>query len=529
MKSKLLMLLTTITLFTSLASPIQLAAQAQQQIQKKEHIRYKLIDLGTFGGPSSSVPVLFYEINGTVGVQVVSNQGTVAGFADTSTPDPFCFIDDCFYPNAFQWKNGVLTNLGTLPGSQWSFPNWISANGLIAGFSQNGQTDALSGLPETHAVLWQDAQITDLGTLPGGNESFASAVNDSGRVVGFSTNGTADPYSIFYFQILGSSTGTQTRAFSWDKDNGMQDLGTLGGPDAFAFFANERGQIAGFSYTSFTANANNGPCSANAPTQDPFLWEKGNMIDIGTFGGTCGVPNALNNRGQVAGQSYLAGNLIAHAFLWDKADNPPLRDLGTLGGDNAAALWLNDTGGVVGYADLLPNPPGCSGLNCQHHGFLWKHGVMTDLGSVGSDPCSRALSINSSGQIVGASAAVCGGNLTHGFLWQSGGPAIDLNTLVPPGSGLALTEPIYINERGEIAGFGVLSNGDTHAFLLIPCDSGDAGCAENGAGTTSVAPQSSARINASSTTTPLTPRENLAAWRARLLHRYRSFGTWPRN
>jgi len=27
-----------------------------------------------------------------------------------------------------------------------------------------------------------------------------------------------------------------------------------------------------------------------------------------------------------------------------------------------------------------------------------------------------------------------------------------------------------INERGEIAGGGLLSNGDLHSILLIPCD-----------------------------------------------------------
>jgi hypothetical protein len=47
---------------------------------------------------------------------------------------------------------------------------------------------------------------------------------------------------------------------------------------------------------------------------------------------------------------------------------------------------------------------------------------------------------------------------------------IDLNTLVAPGSGLTLTLALYINDRGEIAGNGVLANGDTHAFVLIPCD-----------------------------------------------------------
>ena len=47
---------------------------------------------------------------------------------------------------------------------------------------------------------------------------------------------------------------------------------------------------------------------------------------------------------------------------------------------------------------------------------------------------------------------------------------VDLQTLVPPGSGVTLTNAIFINDRGEIAARGVLSNGDQRAVLLIPCD-----------------------------------------------------------
>jgi probable HAF family extracellular repeat protein len=441
------------------------------QSPKPKHKQYKLIDLGTFGGPNSSVPIVFNELNGTAGAQAISDQGTVTGTADTSTPDPLCYLDDCFYPNAFQWRKGVLTNLGALPGSQWSTTNWISGDGLIAGISLNDETDPLIGFPESRAVLWQDSGIADLGTLPGGYESWAFGVNNRGQVVGLATNTVVDPYSYFY-GIFGINNGTQTRAFLWDRHNGMQDLGTLGGPDAWANIVNDGGQVKGISYTSFTANAN-GPCGPT-PTTDPFFWARDTgMLDIGGFGGTCGFPNALNNRGQVAGQSYLAGNLVAHGFLWDKRRHPQLTDLGTLGGDNASGLWINDSGEVVGYADLPPNPPGCTGLACIHNGFLWRHGVMTDLGTIGADPCGRALSINSRGQVVGATSP-CGGQFAHGFLWENGGPAVDLNTLVAPGSGLSLVGPLYINDRGEIAGYGVLSNGDSHAFLLIPdgdCDS----------------------------------------------------------
>jgi hypothetical protein len=105
---------------------------------------------------------------------------------------------------------------------------------------------------------------------------------------------------------------------------------------------------------------------------------------------------------------------------------------------------------------------------------------------------------------VGASATVCGGALTHALLFENGGPAIDLNTLVPPGSALALTEAIYIHDRGEIAGVGVLANGDTHAFLLIPCDeehANDEDCEEGGGANTVPQPIPAIR-DASSRTLP---------------------------
>jgi probable HAF family extracellular repeat protein len=450
-----------------LASSITLAAQEHNT----QRPRYQLIDMGTLGGPNSIVNEVFYEIDGgTAGARVISDQGVVAGQADTSTADPLCYFDDCFYPNTFQWQNGTLTDLGALPGAQWSSPNWISGSGLIAGISMTGQNDPLLGLPNGHAVLWRGGAITDVGTLQGGYESFGWGVNNHGQVVGFSTNGTPDPYSYYYTQILGFNGGTQSRAFLWDEQHGVQDLGTLGGPDAWAAFVNERGQVAGISLTGFTPNPDNGAtCAANVPPQNPFVWEKSTgMVDIGSFGGTCGAPQAMNNRGQVVGGSYLAGNAVVHAFLWDKNAHSRLKDLGTLGGDNSVALWIDDAGDVIGYADV-PNAPGCAGSACVHHAFMWKHGAMKDLGSIGTDPCSRAISINAGGKIVGFTAAVCGAFPTHGFLWQDGGPAVDLNTLV--NTDMALLYPLYINDRDEIAGNGVLPNGDTHAFLLIPCDS----------------------------------------------------------
>jgi probable HAF family extracellular repeat protein len=138
-----------------------------------------------------------------------------------------------------------------------------------------------------------------------------------------------------------------------------------------------------------------------------------------------------------------------------------MQDLGTFGGSNGQATGINHDGDVVGEADF----PG----DQVHDALLWRHGVKTDLGNLGLT--SFAQAINSAGQVVGHSKINDGS--FRAILWEDGGPMIDLNTLVSPGSGLVLTDGIYINDRGAIAGAGVLSNGDAHAYLLIPdgdCD-----------------------------------------------------------
>jgi probable HAF family extracellular repeat protein len=98
---------------------------------------------------------------------------------------------------------------------------------------------------------------------------------------------------------------------------------------------------------------------------------------------------------------------------------------------------------------------------------------ITDLGTLGSDPCSNATDINATGQVVGGSISLaeCLGEeeATDAFLWENGS-IVDLNTLIPPGSPLYLVYPDHINDQGEIAGFGMDASGNEHAFLLIPCD-----------------------------------------------------------
>src|SRR5262249_19263231 len=149
----------------------------------------------------------------------------------------------------------ALTDLGALAEGVSSFAVSLNAIGNIAGLSQNGLIDPLTGTPEQYAVLWQNGQIINLGAL-GGNGSVAVAINNKGQAVGAAANTVSDQFSLS--AVLGGPTfATQTRAFLWE--NGvMHDLGTLGGPDSFAWFVNDGGQAAGISYTDSTPNDTTG-------------------------------------------------------------------------------------------------------------------------------------------------------------------------------------------------------------------------------------------------------------------------------
>jgi probable HAF family extracellular repeat protein len=162
------------------------------------------------------------------------------------------------------------------------------------------------------------------------------------------------------------------------------------------------------------------------------------MVDLGTLGGTVGFATALNNRGQVAGQSNLAGNQTAHPFLWSRGT---LTDLGTLGGTFGTATWMNDAGEVVGGATTRADK--------AFHAFFWRKGTMTDLGTINGDTCSVAHFMNARGQVVGTSGDCEGQFEQHGFISQRGGRMIDLNRFVPKGSHLTVTDGETINDRGE--------------------------------------------------------------------------------
>ncbi len=400
MKSKILTCMTALASLAALTAPLRLAAQGQPE--NRGQPRYSVVSLGVpLGGTTS-------------GASAINNPGWVAGVSNL-TGDAT--------QHAELWVYGHSIDLGTLGGPN-SAVLWPGLNlwGEAVGISDTGDPDPLNEgwscgafFPASHAghiclgFVWQwGVGMTKLPTL-GGNNGFATSVNDFGQVVGWAENTVHDPTCV-YPQVL------QFEAVVWGPGRGQikQLPNYPGDPDGAATGINDKGQIVGIS--GICQNA-----VGNQSAEHALLWQHGTVTNLGNLGGTAwNTPMAINNEGQVAGFSDLKGdqggaNPNFHAFLWTKEHG--IQDLGTLPGDAVSeALGINDQGQVVGvsYGAGFTNP----------RAFIWQNGVMTDL-----------------------------------------------NTLIPSGSPLYLQVGQEINDQGEIAGYATdQSSGTNPAFLLVPRD-----------------------------------------------------------
>jgi len=81
---------------------------------------------------------------------------------------------------AFFWENGNLQFLPSLGGD--ACPSRINGQGQVVGVSHTTAPTV------THAVLWEDGQVTDLGVLAGDSLSAGADITDAGLVMGTSFN-----------------------------------------------------------------------------------------------------------------------------------------------------------------------------------------------------------------------------------------------------------------------------------------------------------------------------------------------------
>jgi len=235
-----------------------------------------------------------------------------------------------------------------------------------------------------------------------------------------------------YFYPSGSVDGDM-HAFLYSAGSGVVDLGTLGGSSSRGHAINNSGQVVGESRTSGGA--------AHAFTYSAA----GGMVDLGTPSNIRSMAFSVNDSGQVAG-SY--GARFLHAFVHTAAGG--MVDLGTLGGRNSSAVAQNNAGQVVGKSSTSEG---------YTHAFVHTATAgMVDLGTLGGS-YSEAAAINSTGLVTGYSN-VSGDGSFHAFVYSAAGGMVDLGTL-----GGTNSQAVALNDAGQVVGSASILGDAVHAFV----------------------------------------------------------------
>ena len=231
------------------------------------------------------------------------------------------------------------------------------------------------------------------------------------------------------------------------KNGQVIDLGTLGGSFSGVLGINNADEAAGISFTNIPD-----PTNPGFPQLHAFVWTQGKMIDLGTLGGPFSFGTAINDLGQSGGISLTApdpdtGESQQRAFIWERGQ---MRDLGTLGGTYSDGLGLNNKGQAVGTSTL----PG----DLELHTFLRDKGKMNDVGTLGGT-FSSPTGLTDNGHISGQSTTA-NDEALHGFLWRDG-KMTDLGTL--PGDDCS--NAWGLNSKDQVVGLSGQTCDDGHAFL----------------------------------------------------------------
>lgn len=295
----------------------------------------------------------------------INDFGLVQGESEISTNDPnaenFCSFFTAAECRAFRWQNGVLTPLPTLGGNNAAAEGGINDRGEIAGFSETS-TNIDPDCPNTilpngsgpqvldyEAVIWGRGpnDMRPLHPLPGDTVSIALWLNQQGEAVGIS--GTCANTS-----LPGFAAGPH--AVLWDRNGTPHNLPTFGGTSNLSllgvgnggYVINNRSQVAGVS------------ALPGSTTYHAAFWDKESGIqDLGTLSGdlySAGL--GMNDEGTVVGGSLDINNNPT-AFVWN---NGKMSNLNCLVPANSpfnfllVAFSVNDSGQIVGFG-VTPDGP----------------------------------------------------------------------------------------------------------------------------------------------------------------------------
>ena len=301
-----------------------------------------LTDLGTLGGPNSSVT---WNVKNTAGI--------IVGISQTADPQ--------------------------LLGESWSSAGFYSTPNNV-GYINLG-------------FVWRQGQMRGLPNFAGGNNGFATGANNLGQVVGWAENGVHDP-TCCCTQVL------QFRPAMWtlgppDQIHGLPLI--PGDTSGAATAINDNGRIVGISGICDQAVGRH-------TAKHAVIWENGGVTAIGPFPAQWwNTPTAVNQHGDIAGfygdPAFVDGDIL-HAFKWTREDG--VRPLKPLKGRtpqhvDSEAYGINEAGQVVGVS--------CDAGFTDCRAVIWDQGAYpTDLNDAKGSATAflaNAKDINDKGEITG--------------------------------------------------------------------------------------------------------------------------------
>jgi probable HAF family extracellular repeat protein len=334
--------------------------------------KYHVRDIGTLGGATTHAADL-------------NDAGQVTGYSETADGELRGFI----------YSRGSLRDLGTL-GGDGSLGSAINTLGQVAGF-------AVTPTGHTRAVVYSNGSIIDLALT--GGDSIGNDINNFGHVVGQRLG--ADGRNQAFAYIAGVTIDFRAPAgfdsYGTAINDAGQVLGTFydkAGSHAFLFSLGVKRNLVPGKVSSIY-----GSQSLNAAGQvtgsylqggvtHGFVYQNGRVTDIGSLGGGYSFGFGLNAKGDVTGVSARADNQ-RHAFIYSGGR---MSDVGTLGGTTSFGYAINAAKQVAGESTVK------SGV---FHAFVYSQGRLTDLGAAietlhgRANVESVAYGINNLGQVIG--------------------------------------------------------------------------------------------------------------------------------
>jgi probable HAF family extracellular repeat protein len=304
-----------------------------------------------------------------------------------------------------------LTVLPSPAGASWATADAISDTGEVSGGAKvNGSV---------HAAVWRNGTYADLSA-------------GAGAAYAYDTSST--------FAVGYRASGLRSLPIRWSGTTATVLALPGGTTSGHASGINAAGVVVGD--------------AATATAYEAIVWRGDTPYTLAGLGGKNAFAQAVNTAGAIGGAAQ-TGTGRLHACAWTTTGNPV--DLGTLGGADSIVLALNDTGVAVGQADTP---------NSTTHAVVWRpspsgYAAGTDLGAITPADDSYALGVNTSGVIVGESAA-------QAIAWDASG----MHRLAPlvnnlP-AGWAIVRADAINAAGAIAVTLKPPTGGTVAGILQP-------------------------------------------------------------